>query len=89
MNTDKRAIKTDILKLTITPVVDKDADLASLKWKKPGKIGIRFPKLDNPIKAYTFTVEGDKKVLIEAHAMRLLLEIRDFIEAYKRDFRRD
>lgn len=88
MNTDKRAIKTDMLKIKIQFVTDKDVEFGSVKWQKPG-INLRFPRLDNGIRAYTFVVEGDKKVLAEARAMQLLLELRDFIEAYKRDFRAD
>jgi hypothetical protein len=88
MNTDKRSIKADMLKVKVTFVSDKDIELASVKWQKPNA-NLRFPRLDNGIRPYTFVVEGDKKIAAEAHAMRLLLEIRDFIEAYKRDFRPD
>jgi hypothetical protein len=89
MNTDKQAIKTEMMKVRIKFTGDKgdekDVELASLKWQKPGR-NIRFRGLDNGIKAYTFVVEGNNKIFAEALAMQLLLEIRDFIEAYKRDF---
>lgn len=89
MNTDKRAIRTDMQKLKITlNGGEKDVEIVSLKWNKP-RFNVRFPRLDNVIRAWTFTVTGDQRILAETQAMRLLLEIRDFIEAYKRDFKQN
>lgn len=92
MNTDKRSIKGDMQKGKIRLIGDrgnqKDIELASFKWRKPAGVTY-FPGLDNSIRAYTFEVEGDDKILAESQAMKLLLTIRDFIEAYKRDFRQD
>ena len=83
-NTDKHAIKNDILNVEVRPVVDEgmvDTEIC-YRWKPMTKpVNMWSSVLNRSIRGYILVIEAPHVVLMEAFAFNVMSQHLPFIEA--------
>jgi hypothetical protein len=83
-NTDKHAVKNDILNVEVRPIVDEktvDSDICYM-WKPMTKpVNMWSSTLNRSVRGYIMVVDAPHVALMEAYAMNIIAQELPFIEA--------